>query len=337
MVEKLIMSKHLQLEHAGTQTLMSCLRESFWIIKSRKTVRGVIKRCTKCRRFSARPLEAVSVPLPEDRARKAAVFEVTGIDLLHLELVSSLSTECFILALCEKEDIARRGRPTTIYSDNGKNLVGTTNLLQKIDWKKIENFATEKGFPGNSVLLLHPEDPDELSALTPFMFLQEIREVGVPDLDMIDSKRLNKRCAYKLKLRQDLRNRFRNEYLGIQKDYSRVKGESSIKEGDLVLIGDANNKRVNWPLGKVTKMYKGKDGKVHVMEVKTQFGSVMRPIQKLYLLEVTTVDSLPLTERDIEDGPCLDQDQIPGVQRVCRSRYGRLLQQTRDLTIDKLY
>ncbi|GFX66576.1 integrase catalytic domain-containing protein [Trichonephila clavipes] len=111
------------------------------------------------------------------------------------------------------------------------------------------------------------EDPDELSALTPSMFLQEIREVGVADLDMIDSKRLNKRCAYKLKLRQDLRNRFRNEYPGILKDYSRVKGESSIKEGDLVLIGDANNKRINWPLGKITKMYKGKDGKVRVMEV----------------------------------------------------------------------
>ncbi|GFY09338.1 DUF5641 domain-containing protein [Trichonephila clavipes] len=169
------------------------------------------------------------------------------------------------------------------------------------------------------------------------MFLQEIREVGVLDLDKIDSKRLSKRCAYKLKLCQDLRNRFRNEYLGILKDYSRVKGESSIKESDLVLIGDTNNKRINWPLGKVTKMYKGKDGKVRVMEVKTQFGSVMRPIQKLYSLEVTTVDSLPLTEIDVEDGPCLDQDQILGVQRVRRSRYGRLLQQIRDLTIDKLH
>ncbi|GFY22730.1 hypothetical protein TNCV_2179911 [Trichonephila clavipes] len=46
------------------------------------------------------------------------------------------------------------------------------------------------------------------------------------------------------------------------------------------------------------------------MEVKTQFGSVMRPIQKLYPLEVTTVDSLPLTERDVEDGPCLDQRAV---------------------------
>ncbi|GFY04288.1 hypothetical protein TNCV_4413761 [Trichonephila clavipes] len=33
------------------------------------------------------------------------------------------------------------------------------------------------------------------------------------------------------------------------------------------------------------------------MEVKTQFGNVMRLIQKLYPLETTTVDSLSSTER----------------------------------------
>ncbi|GFR01254.1 hypothetical protein TNCT_24821 [Trichonephila clavata] len=61
-------------------------------------------------------------------------------------------------------------------------------------------------------------------------------------------------------------------------------------------------------------MYKGKDGRVRVVEVKTQFGSVMRPFQKLYPLEVTTADSLSSIERDVENGSCLDQDQIPEVQ-----------------------
>ncbi|GFV42406.1 integrase catalytic domain-containing protein [Trichonephila clavipes] len=166
MVEKLVMSKHLQLEHAGTQTLISCLSESFLIIKSKKNSERRVRRCTKCRRFSACPLEAVSIPLPEDRVRDDAVFEVTGIDLcgplflktdkkcwivlatcavyrtVHLELVSFLSTECFILAL--RRFIVRRGRPSTIYSNNGKNLVGTANFLQKIDREKIKNFASEK-------------------------------------------------------------------------------------------------------------------------------------------------------------------------------------------------
>ncbi|GFY42535.1 hypothetical protein TNIN_459801 [Trichonephila inaurata madagascariensis] len=75
-------------------------------------------------------------------------------------------------------------------------------------------------------------------------------------------------------------------------------------------------------------MYKEKDGRVRVVEVKTQF---MRPIQKLYSLEVTTGDSFSSAERDVEDGPCLDQDQILVMQGMHRSRYGRLLQQTKRL------
>ncbi|GFY56199.1 fatty acid synthase [Trichonephila inaurata madagascariensis] len=257
MVEKLIMSKHLQLEHAGTQTLMSCLRESFWIIKSRKTVLGVIRRCTKRGRFSARPLEAVSIPLPEDRVRDSAVFEVTGIDL------------CGPLFL--KTDKNAEYPPAAPWW--GSFWVRLIGLLKSILRKVLgraclsEELVTvlcdAESLINSRPLTYLSEDPDELSAFAPSMFLQEIRETEV---------------------RQVLRNRFRNEYLGILKDYSKVKGESSIKEGDLVLISEANNKRINWPLGKVTKMYKGKDGRVRVMEVKTKFGSVMRPIQKLYLL-----------------------------------------------------
>ncbi|GFU81645.1 uncharacterized protein TNCV_4927761 [Trichonephila clavipes] len=164
----------------------------------------------------------------KDRVRHAAVFEVTGIDLCG-PLFLKTDMKCWIvLAICA---------------------VYRTGHLKKVLERAclIEEFVTElcdaESLINSGPLTYLSEDSKELSALTPSMFLQEIREVGVPDPDMIDSKRLNKRCVYRLKLRQDLRNRFRNEYLLILKDYSRVKGELSIKEGDLVLIGDANNKR----------------------------------------------------------------------------------------------
>ncbi|XP_015907537.2 uncharacterized protein [Parasteatoda tepidariorum] len=166
LVEKLIMDKHIELKHAGVQTLMSHLRESFWIIKTRKTIRNVVKNCVKCKRFSVKPLEAVSILLPEDRFRDAAIFEIIGVDpcgplllkgdrkcwvvlftcsiyrAVHLEVVSSLSTDCFILAL--RRFIARRGHPSTVYSDKGTNLVGTANLLKNINWKEVEDFASRK-------------------------------------------------------------------------------------------------------------------------------------------------------------------------------------------------
>ncbi|GFY17784.1 integrase catalytic domain-containing protein [Trichonephila clavipes] len=58
------------------------------------------------------------------------------------------------------------------------------------------------------------EDSDELQPITPAMFLQEIPEVGVPDLDHIDKISLTRRLRYQQKLREELRKRFRVEYLG---------------------------------------------------------------------------------------------------------------------------
>ncbi|GFT67069.1 integrase catalytic domain-containing protein [Trichonephila clavipes] len=165
-VTKLIIQKHIELLHAGVQTVMSALRENYWILKSRKTVRRVLSECIICKRFTVRPLTTLSPPLPEDRVREAQIFEITGVDLcgplflrdrtkswivlftcavfraVHMELVTSLSTESFILAL--RRFISRRGRPFTIYSDNGKNLVGTSNELKNIDWKKVKDYGSLK-------------------------------------------------------------------------------------------------------------------------------------------------------------------------------------------------
>ncbi|GBO19331.1 hypothetical protein AVEN_82089-1 [Araneus ventricosus] len=108
----------------------------------------------------------LTLPLPEDRVREARIFEITGVDLcgplflrdgakswivlftcavfraVHLDLVISLSTENFILDL--RRFISRRGRPSTIYSDNGTNLVGTSNELKNIDWKKLKDHGSLK-------------------------------------------------------------------------------------------------------------------------------------------------------------------------------------------------
>ncbi|GFT37481.1 integrase catalytic domain-containing protein [Trichonephila clavipes] len=87
------------------------------------------------------------------------------------------------------------------------------------------------------------EDQEDLVALTPAMFLQEIKENGVPDLDLIDSQRMNRRFLYRQRIRQELRKRFRLEYLGQLKSFSKSRKEDVIKEGDIVLIGDTNSKK----------------------------------------------------------------------------------------------
>ncbi|GFU69044.1 integrase catalytic domain-containing protein [Trichonephila clavipes] len=74
-VTKLIIQKHIELLYAGVQTVMSALRENYWILKSRKTVRRVLSECIICKRFTVRPLTTLSPPLPEDRVREAQILK----------------------------------------------------------------------------------------------------------------------------------------------------------------------------------------------------------------------------------------------------------------------
>ncbi|GFW33183.1 uncharacterized protein TNCV_4699991 [Trichonephila clavipes] len=234
-VKALIIYKHVQLGHAGVQMLMYTLRESYWILKGRKTIKEVIKTCIICKRFNAKPISVSEGLLPQDRVRDAAVFEIIGLDLagplilkngeknwililtcavyraIHLQLLTSVSTESFFLGL--RRFIARRGRPSVIYSDNGTNF---------------------------------KDDVEDLEPLTPAMFLQDIREVGEPELDQIDENKLNKRLVYRNRIQNDLRKRFRVEYLGQLRETRNIKGENTLSEGDIVLVGDDHTKRLNW-------------------------------------------------------------------------------------------
>ncbi|GFT67847.1 integrase catalytic domain-containing protein [Trichonephila clavipes] len=76
----LIESVHKKNCHAGVQMLQCILRERFWICvcvcKSRRTIRSVMNKCTKCRRYKAEPMLCEPTPLPADRVENSTVFEV---------------------------------------------------------------------------------------------------------------------------------------------------------------------------------------------------------------------------------------------------------------------
>ena len=136
------------------------------------------------------------------------------------------------------------------------------------------------------------EDPQDFRPLSPAMFLQEINEIGVPDLDMLYNEKLNKKLKYRQKLLHDLRVRFRAEYLSRLLLKGAGKKETrAIEVGDIVLIGDDNRKRIDWPLARVIKLIEGRDGNVRVCELKTKNGILTRPIQRIYPLEVTLKNS----------------------------------------------
>ncbi|KFM59784.1 hypothetical protein X975_08509, partial [Stegodyphus mimosarum] len=125
------------------------------------------------------------------------------------------------------------------------------------------------------------ENSDDLVPLSPAMFLIENRNSGVPDVDFCDSKNLRRRVRHRQKLFNDLRHRFRKEYLGLLVQNKIQKGPSSeLRLGEIVLIGDDVKKRMHWPLARVVRLIPGKDGKVRTVELKTQAGVLLRPIQQ---------------------------------------------------------
>lgn len=361
LVSKLIEDCHLGLNHGPIDTTLNKLRERVWILSSRRAVQSVVRNCTRCKRYTSKRLESVPIPLPENRVRDASAFEVSGVDLagplflkdgtkswvvlltcavyraVHLELVSSLSTDAFLEAL--RRFIARRGRPAIMYCDNGTNFTGASNVLGRLDWKQIEEHGLSSRIEWKfnppsaawwggwwerivrmvkdllkrtlgkasltyeelstvlcdceAVINARPltylaEDPQQLVALSPDMFLRDLPDYGVPDIDKVDSMSLNARVTYLQRLREELRSRFRIEYLGQLKQRGVTKSPLfTIQEGDIVFVGSDNKKRLDWPLARVVQCCPGKDGEVRVVRLKTADGYVVRPVQRLYPLELS--------------------------------------------------
>ncbi|GFV20010.1 DUF5641 domain-containing protein [Trichonephila clavipes] len=80
-------------------------------------------------------------------------------------------------------------------------------------------------------------DVEDLEPLTPAMFLQDIREVGVLELDQINENKLIKRLVYRNRTHKDHRKGLRIEYLGQLREIRNIKGENTLSEGDIVFWG----------------------------------------------------------------------------------------------------
>ncbi|CAG9114803.1 unnamed protein product [Plutella xylostella] len=156
----LFIHKHLDLLHAGPQLLLAAIRDSWWPLKGRDLARQTVHKCVKCMRLKANTLQIQMGNLPTERLEPGFPFMRCGVDYagplfilnrkgrgaklekcyiclfvcfatraLHLELVTSLTTEAYILAI--KRFISRRGKPLEINSDNGKTFVGALKEFSK--------------------------------------------------------------------------------------------------------------------------------------------------------------------------------------------------------------
>ncbi|XP_037930721.1 uncharacterized protein LOC119665565 [Teleopsis dalmanni] len=151
---------HRKNYHAGPKALVALIRLEFWIINARKVARRVVRQCVHCVHYKPKLLQQMMGNLPVERLTPSRPFARCGIDFcgpfntylrirgkppyktyiaificmatkaVHIEVVSSLSTDAFIAAL--KRMIGRRGLPSDIFCDNATNFVGASNLLTEL-------------------------------------------------------------------------------------------------------------------------------------------------------------------------------------------------------------
>ena len=126
-------------------------------------------------------------------------------------------------------------------------------------------------------------DPDDLQPLTPGHFLtgDALNALPAPDLTSTQMNRLS-RWQLTQQITQNFWKRWSNEYLTrLQQRPKWAKSSEDIKVGDLVLIKDPDLPPLHWKLGRIKEVHPGSDNKVRVVTIKTQTGTLKRPIHKI--------------------------------------------------------
>ena len=161
----LIYSLHNKTFHGGVNSTLTALRQEYWIPSGRQYIKGLLRLCTTCKRHHGKPYPTPEpAPLPKDRLRDTTPFTITGVDFtgalyvqdnigeskvyiclftcsttraIHLEVVTDLSVETFLLAFCRFA--SRKSLPHIMMSDNASTyLSAAEELRDMLNSKELE-------------------------------------------------------------------------------------------------------------------------------------------------------------------------------------------------------
>ncbi|VEN58681.1 unnamed protein product [Callosobruchus maculatus] len=181
-------TEHQRLKHVGPQGLLASIRERFWPIGGKSLVRKIVRECIPCFRFSLRQEKYLMGSLPRARVTPARPFLSVGVDFagpfltkthkgrnsktvkayvalfvclavkaIHLEVVSDLTTDCFIAAF--RRFTSRRGFCSYIVSDNGTTFVGASKELKQFLLKQECEISERLATDGIKWTFIPPRSP----------------------------------------------------------------------------------------------------------------------------------------------------------------------------------
>eukprot|EP00117_Sycon_ciliatum_P021255 scpid12026/ scgid6192/ len=253
---------------------------------------------------------------------------------VHLELVESLSEEEFLLAY--RRFVARFGKPTLVRSDNGTAFAAASRrLVSSVDWRLNAPAAPWHGgfferlvaivksplrrVLGKSLLsktelrtlLSEVQDvvndrpityvtEDEDLPLSPSMLLGAASVQSDSNAEScLSHTDANRRLQYLSQLRVHFTARWTEEYLLSLRSHHDRKGHS-LAVGDVVFLADHTKKRVCWKLARILQLHTGRDGRQRVAKVRVSGHELLRPIQRLVPLEISSRNESPTADADSE-------------------------------------
>ena len=301
----------------------------------RKLVKKLRFKCAGGKRFHARAFNSPPPGiLPKDRTGGSRPFEVIGVDYagpiryrcgkaiekkayvllfacsltraVYIEVVTDMTVEQFIP--CLKGLIARRGRPSNIYSYNAKTFIsGAEKLKAMLKSERFNDYPLWGGqferiiglvkqslykvirkanlklpelkevmFDVQTILnnrpLCYVEDDIQMPELTPnVMMLGSNNVLLQEDIEAIKDGDLRKRAKYLERCKENIWKRWSNEYVkALRKKHNLVHHgkENQISVGDVVLIKGEAKNRGGWAIGVVESLIKGKDNIVRAARLR---------------------------------------------------------------------
>ncbi len=145
-------------------------------------------------------------------------------------------------------------------------------------------------------------------------------DTEVPKLNSVN---LVERLEYRSEVLERFWSVWVNEYLRSLPPYKGPQVKDSMGKGSVVLVRDDSCKLLKWPLGVIQKTFPGRDGLVRTVEVGTAGVILVRPIQRIHLLEFSDT-----TQEDTLPNDILNAQHMSTVETEteCKaSRYGRVI------------
>ncbi|XP_063321729.1 uncharacterized protein LOC134619834 [Pelmatolapia mariae] len=146
-----------RLLHAGPDRIFAEMRRTYWILRGRQIIKRHQRSCVECCKWRSKPVTPQMADLPAARLRVTKPpYWSTGVDCfgpytikigrrhekrwgiifkclttrcVHLDLLCSMNTDSFLLAL--RRFVARRGKPFEILCDRGTNFRGGERELRE--------------------------------------------------------------------------------------------------------------------------------------------------------------------------------------------------------------